>query len=138
MADGEDDGVGLALAAVSAATVLVADLKAQYATRGITAVVGTRIRDPRPQRFTRLRLNGGGRGVVTSKPMITVECWAETDTAAEELALITEGLIDTLPDRVGICYKISHVGGLADIPDPDSGNPRYVFTKVLHLRKHAI
>lgn len=126
------------LVAVDAIAAVVADLKSQYTTRSVTASVGSNIRDPRPASFTRVRLMGGGEGVVASNPMMLFECWASSDTAAYALALLTEGLVNSIPDRLGICSDITHVGGPVDSPDPDSGSPRFVFTKVLHLRKHAI
>ena len=126
------------LIAVDAIAAVVSDLRAEYTARSITATVGSKIRDPRPPSFTRVRLMGGGEGVVSSNPMVLFECWATTDSAAYNLALLTEGLVNTLPDRLGICSGITHVGGPVDSPDPDSGSPRFVFTKVLHLRKHAL
>jgi hypothetical protein len=118
--------------------LLVVDLKAQYTARSVAAQVGSKVRDPRASTFTRLQLAGGSADVVSSQPMLIVECWAPTDTAAWDLASLTEGLVDSLPDRLGICSGVTNVGGPADSPDPDSGTPRYVFTKVLHLRKHAV
>lgn len=130
--------MGEILAPAPAEAVLVADLKAQYAARSVTAGVGTRIRDPRPPLFTKVILAGGGDEYVASSPMLIVECWGPTETAAWDLASLTVALVNSLPERVGICSGITHVGSPVNQPDPDSNTPRYVFTKVLHLRKHAI
>lgn len=130
--------MGEVLAPADAEALLVADMKAQYAARSVSAGVGTKIRDPRPALFTKVILSGGGSEYVQTQPMLTIECWGPTESAAWDLVQLTVALVDSLPDRLGICSDITHVGNPYNQPDPDSNNPRYVFTKVLHLRKHAI
>lgn len=123
------------LRAPSGVAFAVAYLRAQFTARGETAVVGSKVRDPRPARFVKVRLMGGTRSdVVRYAPMLTFECWAGDDIAASDLGSLTEALIDALPDLSTDCTRVVEVGGLVDQPDPDSGSPRYVFTKQIYLR----
>ena len=126
------------LAPANAEALVVADLKAQYAARSMTAVVGTEIRNTRPPLFTKVILAGGGSSYVSTAPMLIVECWAPTKIEAWNLSEVTVALVDSIWERLGICSGVTHVGNPGFQPDPDSGTPRYVFTKVLHLRKHAL
>lgn len=123
------------LAPTDPESVVVADIKAQYAARSIVAGVGTKLRDGV---FTKVRLMGGSASFVSSGAMVTFECWAPTEGAAWDLAAVTVALVDSMPERVGICSGVTNVGEPVNQPDPDAGTPRYVFTKVLHLRKHAM
>jgi hypothetical protein len=122
------------LRAPSGVAVTVAYLKAQYVIHGETATVGSKIRDPRPAKFTKVRLMGGNRSYISRyASMITFECWAGDDIIAEELGTLTEALIDAMPDLHEACTRVVEVGGLVNQPDPDSGSPRYVFTKQIYL-----
>lgn len=123
------------LRAPSGVGFVVAFLKAQYTARGESAGVGSKIRDPRPPRFTKVRLMGGMRpDVARYAPMLTFECWAPDELAAEDLGSLTEALLNSLPDLDSRCSRVVEVGGLVWQPDPDSGAARYVFTKQLYLR----
>jgi hypothetical protein len=130
--------MGEILAPADAEAVLIADLKAQYVAHSVSASVGTKIRDPRPTLFTKVILAGGGSSYVYNSPMLIVECWGPTEAQAWELAALTVALVESISERVGICSGYTHVGDPVNQPDPESGSPRYVFTKVLHLRKHAL
>lgn len=126
------------LAPADAEAVLIADLEDQYEAHSKTSGVGTKLPSPRPRVFTKVRLMGGSADYFSSSPMLTVECWAPTEGEAWDLASLAVALVDSLPERVGICSGITNVGEPVNQPDPDSNTPRYVFTKVLHLRKHAL
>ena len=127
------------LKAPSGIRAVVAYLKSEYTSRSETALVGTDIRDPRPTKFTRVRLMGGTRqAMVLYGAMITFECWAPTDILAEDLAILTEALIWAMPDRVDACSRVVDVGGIGDQRDPDSGSPRFVFTKQIYLRSTVL
>lgn len=126
----------LVLIARDAEAAVVADLAAQYAARGIDAGVSTTVALPRPSRpFARVRLMGGSARWINTGALLTVDCWAPTETAAYDFAALTQGLIESMPDRVGPCSGTTDVGALANQPDPDSTTPRYVFTKMIYLRK---
>lgn len=117
----------------------VAYLKAQYAARGETAGVGSKIRDPRPPKFTKVRLMGGfDADVARYAPMLLFECWGLDDLTAWNLGQLTFGLIGALPDLNPGCTRVVGVGGLVDQPDPDSGSARYVFTSQIYLRKAVL
>lgn len=117
----------------------VAFLKAQFLEHGESAEVGSKVRDPRPARFVKVRLMGGTRSdVVRYAPMLTFECWAGDGIDAESLGNLTEALINSLPDLSPDCTRVVEVGGLIDQPDPDSGSPRYVFTKQVYLRSSVL
>jgi len=121
---------------------VVAYLKSAYASRGETAPVGSKIRDPRPPKFTKVRLMGGfDPDVVRYAPMLLFECWGRDqfdDLTASALGRLTFGLINALPDANIGCTQVVNVGGLAEQPDPDSGAARYVFTKQLYLRSEVL
>ncbi len=123
------------LATPSGTAVAVAFLKAKYAAHGETALVRSKIPRSRPPKFTRVRLMGGTRfDVVRYAPMLTFECWAPDDIAAENLGILTEALVNAWPDIDSACNKVVEVGGLIYQPDPDTNTDRYVFTKQCYLR----
>lgn len=114
--------------------IVVAYLKAQFMARGETASVGSKIRDPRPARFVKVRLMGGFRPDQSRyAPMLVFECWAADDVTASDLGRLTEALVDAMPDLHDGCTRVVQVGGLINQPDPDSGSPRFVFTKQIYL-----
>lgn len=125
--------------ATPATATLVAFLRAEFAARSETATVGTRIREPRPAKFVKVRLMGGSRSdLVRYGSMLTIECWAGDEITAEALGSLTEALIVAMPDLVDQCTRVVDVGGLVEQPDPDSGSPRYVFTKMIYLRSTVL
>lgn len=127
------------LATPSGVGVTVAFLKAQYAAHGETAPVRSKIPNPRPPKFTRVRLMGGTRSaVVRYAPMLVFECWAPDDIAAENLGILTEALVNAWPDIDSACTNVVEVGGLIYQPDPDTNTDRYVFTKQIYLRSTVL
>lgn len=119
----------------SGVAFVVAFLKEQYSLHSETAAVGSKIRDPRPARFTKVRSMGGFRpNIAQYAPMINFECWAPDEIAAEQLGSLTEALITSLPDLSPACTSVVEVGGLAYQPDPSSDTPRFTFTKQIYLR----
>lgn len=122
------------LRAPDGVAVAVAYLRAQFTARGETAVVGSKIRDPRPAKFVKVRLMGGHTTQISRyAPMIVFECWANDDITAQALGSLTEALMAAMPDLLDACTRVVEVGGLVDQPDPESGSPRYVFTKQIYL-----
>lgn len=127
------------LRAPDGVAVAVAFLKAQFTSRGETAGVGSKIRDPRPAKFVKVRLMGGTRSdVVRYAPMLTFECWGPDDLTAQALGSLAEALVNSMPDLLAGCTRVVEVGGLIDQPDPVSGSARYVFTKQIYLRSTVL
>lgn len=116
----------------SAEKILVAELKARLALP-----VVTKVPNPRPPTFVRLKKVGGTRrDVVTDSPMVVVECWAPTSTEADDLSQLVRAHIFALaPDTV---RKVREVAGPQDFPDPLSENPRYQFTVQIFTRGAAL
>jgi hypothetical protein len=124
------------LRAPDGVAVAVAYLRAQFTARGETAVVGSKIRDPRPAKFVKVRLMGGVRTESRYAPMLVFECWGrddKDDITAQALGSLTEALMDAMPDLHDACTRVVEVGGLVDQPDPATGAARYVFTKQIYL-----
>ena len=119
--------------------VVVAFLKAQFTAHGETAGVGSKIRDPRPAKFVKVRLLGGTRSdVVRYAPMLVFECWAADEITAHDLGSLTEALVNAMPDLYDGCTKVTEIGGLYDQPDPDSGTPRAIFSKQIYLTSSVL
>lgn len=114
----------------------VAYLKSQYTAHNEFSAVGSKIRDPRPARFTKVRLMGGyDADAARYAPMLLFECWDKDDLGAWNLGQLAFGLVNAMPDIDSRCTRVVGVGGLVDQPDPDTGSARYVFTSQIYLRK---
>lgn len=108
---------------------------------GETAPVGPRVPDPRPAKFVRVVRTGGARlNVVADDPQITVESWAERDEDAHDLAQHCRAVLHAMPgtsvDGVAV-YRVAEAAGPANLPDPESAQPRYVQTFTVALRGAA-
>ena len=116
----------------SAEKLLVATLKPIL---GMPVV--TKVPNPRPGTFVRLKKVGGTRrDIVTDSPMVVVECWAPTGPEADDLSQLVRGHIFALaPDTV---RKVREIAGPQDFPDPISEHPRYQFTVQLYTRGTAL
>jgi hypothetical protein len=94
--------------------------------------VATRVPNPRPASFVRVKRVGGTiRDVVTDEPLVVVECWAETEIAASDLGRVVRARVFALAQTsVGVDFvrAVREVGGLQAFPDPVSESPRYQFT----------
>ena len=79
--------MSLTLANVEAALV-------GYLATKVTVPVSTRVPNPRPASFVRVQRTGGaGQNLVQERPVVLVECWAATDTAAWALAVKAWGAL---------------------------------------------
>lgn len=100
--------------------------------------VGTRVPTSRPSTFVVVRRLGGPRlNLVADNAMLGVECWADSEQEAQDLAQLSRGLIHALrgtsQDGVAV-YRITEVAGPQELPDPDSDQCRYVFTLQIAMR----
>lgn len=116
-------------------------LRSELATVGDTAQVVTEIPKPRPARMVKLIRTGGARvNLVLEDAQLTVECWDARRDGAHDLAQIVRGLLWAMPDRYPAVttYRVQELGGIAELPDPDTANPRYTFTVIITTRGSAL
>ena len=116
-------------------------LRAELATAGDSAQVVTEIPKPRPARMVKLIRTGGARvNLVLEDAQLTVECWDTRRDGAHDLAQIVRGLLWAMPDRYPAVttYRVQELGGIAELPDPDTANPRYTFTVIITTRGSAL
>lgn len=115
-------------------TPLRTALAARPETVANAAEVHSRVPSPRPDRFVELRRDGGvADSVVTDRPRLSCQCWADTEANAERLAAITRAVLKTLPGT-GAIRRVRDVGGPFPAPDPESGQARYFFSVEITLR----
>lgn len=123
------------------ALTVVTYLRAELADRADTATVGTRIPDVRPDRMVRVERVGGVRtNLITDSALVTVESWAASEADAAELGQLVRALIlaaEGTTQAGVVIYKVTEVGGLQHLPDPDTEHERYSFTTQIGLRGTA-
>lgn len=94
---------------------------------------------PRPAKFVRCLHTGSDPISPTHRrARVTVECWAETNVLATQLAGAVEDALLAFAspwNRVPLGPD-AFAGGAHESPDPDTGAPRVVFTINLHQRRH--
>lgn len=120
-----------------AVAVVTGYLRAALADAGQPVPVVSRIPSPRPATFVRVERIGGTRQtVVSDRPRLDIHCWAETETAAHDLAALSRGLLGAIPGvRDGVTvYSVAEVGGPIWLPDAESSQPRYAFALEIHMR----
>lgn len=92
----------------------------------------------RPDKFVQVFRTGGPQhNLVVDGAQLTVECWAETDAEAADLAsLVRAALLAVRSDVVGTVtfYKVDELAGPADLPDPDSNQARMTWSVIALLR----
>jgi metal-dependent amidase/aminoacylase/carboxypeptidase family protein len=111
---------------------IIAALPGLLATRGYPSiVVATRVPNPRPARFVRALVTGGDRrNLVQDAATVTLEGWAESETAANTLTRVARACLDLM----GGAHDF---GPPVNLPDPDSAQCRYTTTGALHVRGAA-
>jgi hypothetical protein len=104
--------------------------------------VSTKVPNPRPASFVRVKRVGGSRpNRVTDSAIVVVECWAADDVAASDLGRLTEAHVFALAQTShdgDFVRRVREVGGLQSFPDPVSESPRYQFTVSLDTRGVAL
>ena len=121
-----------------ATAVVVRFLARQFAATDAPVPVGTRVPNPRPERFVLVRRVGGHRAtLVTDAARLAVEAWDSSPANAADLAercrSWLHAMAGTVQDDVPV-YVVGDVGGPADLPDPLSDQPRYTFTVEVTVR----
>ena len=87
----------------------------------------------RPAQWLRVLRTGGVLATpVTDAAQITIEAWADSASAANDLAQLARAHLNA---SLGvISYKVEELGGPADMPDLESQQQRYTFTSIVHIR----
>ncbi|OUD02569.1 hypothetical protein [Streptomyces swartbergensis] len=119
-----------------AAEIVATYLREALAAAGFPVRVGTRVPNPRPDEFVRLKRIGGARlDVVTDRPRLDVHCWGADDERAHDLTQITRALLLAIPGWHGAAaYDVAEVGGPNELPDPETSSPRLAFAVEVSLR----
>lgn len=122
--------------------LLVRYLSEQLPLYNDTATAHTQIPNPRPDRFVVVpRVGGPLRNLVVDEPTIGVECWAVTPVLAFSLARLVRALLGALPGQTvaGVpFYTYAEFTGPTNLPDPESGQARYILTAALTVRGGAL
>lgn len=120
---------------------LVEWLGGQLADRNDTAVVATKVPNPRPDRGVRLsRIGGPQLNATEDEPRIAIECYDTDETAAADLARVVRALVRTAaPGWLGTawCDAVRDLGMLSR-PDLDAELPRYVITVEMRILGTAL
>lgn len=100
----------------------------------ISGTVATSVPNPRPAEFVRVIRTGGTRQTTaTDAAQITIESFAQTETAAErKLAEIRADIFERANGRDA--RAVEELSGPANLPDPLTGQPRYIQTFIIHLK----
>lgn len=102
--------------------------------------VSTKIRGSYP--FVRVNRVGGPRSnLITDRPMVTFEAWADTSVAASDLARATRAHVGALAQSEvnGEWVRaVTEVVGLMKYDDPLTDTPRYTFTVQLDVRGETL
>lgn len=100
--------------------------------------VSTRVPNPRPASFIRVKRAGGGRrNLVTDAALVVVEAWADTEPAAADLAMRASAALFALAqtDTGGVWIRrVQEISGPSSFTDPVSGSPRYQLTAQIDTR----
>lgn len=100
------------------------------AVEGLRA--STKVPNPRPTTFVRVRVRGGSRAdSVLEGSLLLLECWSTKEADAYALARLVAGVVVSLAGQTVDGTSISHaelLGGPSNDPDPDSQTPRYTLT----------
>lgn len=107
--------------------------------------VATRVPNPRPASHVRVgRAGGSRRNLAQENPLILIECWAPTSTAASDLASKAWGALDATCFEIDLAGAVwvseASLGSPVNYPDPDApGSSRYQFTAslVVNLKESA-
>lgn len=120
---------------------LIGYLAREMERAGLDAPVSGMVPSPRPPMFVRVRQTGGqASNLVTVEAEFTVECWADDDVTASNLARTAEAIALYMHGDVdGVWVRNVHsFGGVVNFPDPTSDNPRYQFAVVVNARTEPV
>lgn len=106
-------------------------LRPESYASGVT--VRTKVPSTMPARMVQIADDGGPRGdAVTKVSSVRVNVWAETDTDAEDLALLIAAAFEESP---GDGPVVAHLGSFGPYEVPEqSGKPHYLLSVDLGVR----
>jgi hypothetical protein len=118
-------------------------LVVQHLTGVLTGVlVTTDVPENKPDTFlTVQRIGGIQQNRVMDGPLLVFQAWANTKADAYDLAKLARAYVFAMPGNSYSgtwVYKVSEVGGVGYLPDPDSSLPRYQFTVQMRTRGTAL
>lgn len=129
---------GAALEFGDVAEITATYLRAALAAAGSPVRVGTKVPNPRPDQFVRVKRTGGAMlNPVIDAAQVTIEAWALTDHEAADLAALARRLVEDMAGTVQSgesIHRVRELGGPADLPDPVSNMPRMTFTVQIQMR----
>ncbi|WP_103529512.1 hypothetical protein [Streptomyces sp. SM12] len=99
--------------------------------------VVSRVPDERPTTFVRVKRLGGLRNsLITDRPRLDVQFWAESEEAAHDLMQRGRAHILAMAGAHGdtTVYRVREESGAQWLPDHVSGHPRYAIAFGLSLR----
>lgn len=120
--------------------VVVDNLRAALALRPEPYLTGILVRTevplPRPNRFILVKRSGGTELHPTVElARIDIHCWSDTAFNAQATAQLSLALLKTFSGQETIQIRnVSTFLGPTPIPDPESNQPRYLFTVELAMR----
>lgn len=132
-----------AVAFPDSVALCVAFLKAQFASRGETAKVASKVPNPRPNRLVRVSYGGGVRADLGhDAARVTFDSWDTDEVSAAALHRLTRAVMGSLTegDVIGSDWvaQVKEVGNPGLYPDPDTNLPRFQFTAELLIEGTAI
>lgn len=108
----------------------------------LAAKVATKVPSTMPETMVRVILTGSDRlGVAADYAQLTVDCWAVDDPSASNLARRAQGLMLSAAGLFAgsvFVRRADSVGGVQNLPDPDTNRPRYTFTVRWYFRPASI
>lgn len=119
-----------------AAAVTIGLLTTGLADAGFVVPVVGSVPSPRPGEFVTVTRVGGARSKVRDLPLLAVECWADDKGRSQDIAQAAlTVLIAAAGTQTGgvTVSRVDIAGGIGDLPDPTSGQPRHTFTVQPHL-----
>lgn len=117
----------------------VAFLRAQFASVGDSAKVGTKFPAAGSQRFVRvMRAGGVSKNIAYDSPRLVFICSGSSSVTAERLCALTRGFILAWARLSDDVTRVQDAGDMAYMPDPDSGQDRYQFAVQVDMKMSAL
>ena len=97
--------------------------------------VSTKVPNPRPKKFIRASLAGGGEYSIFDTPRVLVECFAPTTVEASELARQARLQLQLAQFDIVAGWQLYGVSADYPVSFEDETSPRYQFLVTLRVRK---